>query len=237
MSKTQKCNCCGETKAREDFVLPKPSKSFLEVMIDVSMPTRQQNFPNRIGDDYRLKGYCNMCQAYHLYEKGGKSFTRERQERNNPITAFASGVIDNYVRDTVKEPKEGSLVYCDLAFNTVEHTGIYIGNKQIVHLNGDGLVEIVTPKQFLDRLDGLNTAVSIYTSCKGTEAVGSKEVAKRAKNMVGNKVAYSLFSNNCHKFSSYCLSGDEHNNNTRFGKVVDVAERMLGANEWRVWLF
>ena len=56
--------------------------------------------------------------------------------------------IDNILRDTVK-PKIGSIVYCDLCFNTVEHSGVYVGNGEIVHLDGSGVVEKVSAKTFL----------------------------------------------------------------------------------------
>ena len=53
------------------------------------------------------------------------------------------GFIDYIFRDQVR-PKKGSIVYCDLAF-FVEHSGVYIGNNKIVHLDGSGYVEVVTP--------------------------------------------------------------------------------------------
>ncbi|HNW16697.1 MAG TPA: hypothetical protein PKM15_08340, partial [bacterium] len=63
--------------------------------------------------------------------------------------------VDNVLRDCVY-PVKGSVVYCDLAFGSAEHSGIYIGNNEIVHLDGSGNVEIVDPKEFLNRLDGFN---------------------------------------------------------------------------------
>ena len=58
------------------------------------------------------------------------------------------------------EPAPGTPVYCNLAI-VVEHTGIYIGDNEIVHLNGDGNIETVSPQEFLARLDGDNPAKTI----------------------------------------------------------------------------
>jgi len=33
----------------------------------------------------------------------------------------------------------GSIVYCDLAY-ALEHTGIYINDKKIIHLDGNGSI-------------------------------------------------------------------------------------------------
>ena len=73
---------------------------------------------------------------------------------------FAQSFFDNVFRDLAL-PTRGSVVYCDLALSTVEHTGIYVGDNKIVHLDGSGLIEVVTPEKFLQRLDGWNTAMSI----------------------------------------------------------------------------
>jgi cell wall-associated NlpC family hydrolase len=59
-------------------------------------------------------------------------------------------------------PVVGSVVYCDLALTT-EHSGIYVGENQIVHLDGDGDIQIVSPDDFLARLDGFNLAMSSYS--------------------------------------------------------------------------
>ena len=44
------------------------------------------------------------------------------------------------------KPTAGPPVYCNLA-DFAEHTGIYIGNHRIIHLNGDGIIEEVSPEE------------------------------------------------------------------------------------------
>lgn len=55
----------------------------------------------------------------------------------------------------------GSIVYCNLAI-VAEHTGIYVGDGKIVHLNGSGLVEMVSTEDFCDRLHGTNPSFTIF---------------------------------------------------------------------------
>lgn len=146
---------------------------------------------------------------------------------------FFDSFIDNVFKDMVK-PVEGSIVHCSLA-HVFEHTGIYIGNETIVHLEGEGLIEIVTPRQFINRLDSKNPAMSIYVSCIDTTPVGSREIANRAKAYIGDFVKYDVLTNNCHKFTSSCITGNPNNIDTTFTELEYTIKKHLGANEWRVW--
>lgn len=147
---------------------------------------------------------------------------------------LGSSLLYNIFYDHV-EPVVGSIVYCKLALNQVEHSGIYIGNGMIVHLDGSGLIEKVSASKFLERLDGLNIATSIYVSCKDGSPVGSKEIAQRAILKIGEKVEYSLFFNNCHNFSSQCISGNNDIEVTLFSTLVDLARKHIDFDDWRVW--
>jgi len=66
---------------------------------------------------------------------------------SQPIINTMESIVDNTFRDKVKESKIKSVVYCDLFFGFAEYSGIYVGNNEIVHLNGKGKIEIVNPKQ------------------------------------------------------------------------------------------
>lgn len=142
-------------------------------------------------------------------------------------------VVDNDVRDTVK-PVRGSVVYCDLAC-VAEHSGIYVGAGHIVHLDGTGRIELVTYEQFLNRLGGLNTALSVYVSCLGARSVGSDTVAQRAMAMIGRQRPYNVALDNCHQFTSGCISGDFDNADNFWWMLKDTVEFQYGADSWRVW--
>ena len=142
--------------------------------------------------------------------------------------------IDNVLRDKV-EPVEGSILYCDLVFGLAEHSGVYIGNNQIVHLDGSGKIEVVSPKQFLGRLNGFNNAITIYVSCKGVNAIGSKDIAQRAKSMINSKRKYNLLNDNCHQFTVGCMTNDFENNENFLYLLKNRVNVTLESDNWRAW--
>ncbi|QCG98975.1 hypothetical protein E6C67_26855 [Azospirillum sp. TSA2s] len=150
------------------------------------------------------------------------------------ISNFAESFVDNVIRDTVY-PVPGSVVYCELTFGLCEHSGIYIGGDEIVHLDGSGYIERVSSKEFLERLKGLNTAISIYVSCEDKAPARSSMAVGRAKEMVGHKRAYNVILDNCHQFTSGCLTGNFNNTDNFLWMLKDTARREIGANSWRVW--
>lgn len=142
-------------------------------------------------------------------------------------------VVDNYVRDTVS-PIRGCIVFCKLA-GGVEHSGIYIGNGKITHLDGSGTIESVSASDFLRRLGGVNPAFTIYVSCTNGSAVGSDSIARRAANMLGRSRKYDLILDNCHQFTSGCITGDFDNADNFLWMLRNTAQKAIGATEWRVW--
>jgi len=118
-------------------------------------------------------------------------------------------------------------MYCGYA----EHSGIYIGNNEIVHLNGDGCIEVVNPKGFMAN----TTAVNIYVSCKGNYVSNLQYVADNAIQMLGSYRNYNVLIDNCHQFVSGCMTGDFENSCSFMWILKDEAKKHLGANTWRHW--
>lgn len=143
-------------------------------------------------------------------------------------------IVDNAFRDTVV-PMVGSVVYCDLAFGLADHSRIYVGRGRIIHLNGDGLIESVSAKKFLDRLGGYNLAISIYVSCKGEKPAGGKYIADRAREMRRKKRNYNFVFDNCHQFASGCVTGDFGNGNNFLWMLKIDVKNYMGVDKWRVW--
>jgi len=149
------------------------------------------------------------------------------------ITSAAESIIDNNFRDTVFEPAIGSVVYCDLAFSFAEHSGIYLGNNEIMHLNSNGEIERVSPAGFT----ASTTAISIYVSCDGDRPVGRSKVADRAITFEQNiqQKNYHLLFENCHNFTAACLTGDLTNGNSFLWLLKSTTGSCLGSDCWRVW--
>ena len=148
----------------------------------------------------------------------------------NRITSFVNNVTGDLVL-----PVEGSIVYCELASGAIEHTGIYVGNNRIIHLNNNGSIEKVSPRIFLNSSDELASSIRIYISCDGTTPVGGSIIAKRAKKMINSRMDYSLFLNNCHQFVSGCLTGNFENPENYFHILENTAHSAINANAWQVW--
>ena len=153
------------------------------------------------------------------------------------LTGLLESFIDNVCRDKVY-PVKGSIVYCDLGF-AFEHSGVYVGDGKIVHRDGGGYLAAVSPKTFIDRLDGFNNAISIYVSCHDEDAVGSEKVAKRALAALSDPklaVGYDLLENNCHHFCQYCLTGVEQGLlNYSFESLQNTMKKVYPFDNWRVW--
>ena len=127
---------------------------------------------------------------------------------------FLESLIKNVFCDVVK-PRIGSVVKVDLSIGA-DHTGIYIGNNEIVEVaNIDNIatVRIVSAEEFIEGDDCISRiGTFIYVACKQDRegnciAMGSQDIADRASAAVGQTSEYSLIFNNCHMFTEYCVSG------------------------------
>ena len=128
-------------------------------------------------------------------------------------------------------PKAGSVIYTDLLESYVQHSGIYVGNNGIVELNRHGDIRIVSPWEFISA----GTGRVIYVSCLRGVAIGSKRVAARALKWVGKQRSYHFLFDNCHQFSSGCLTGDFENSDNFLWMLKTTATQGLGADSWRIW--
>ena len=137
-----------------------------------------------------------------------------KPEQGDAVMGILESLVKNVFCDVVK-PRIGSVVKVDLLLGA-DHTGIYVGNDEIVELaNVDGvaLVRIVSAREFIDGVDGISRiGAFIYVACKQDRngncvAMGSKDIADRAMAAVGHTSSYDLIYNNCHMFTEHCVSG------------------------------
>ena len=137
-------------------------------------------------------------------------------------------------------PSEGSIVCCMLA-GVLDHSGVYVGNGRIIHRDGGGYIDEVSPREFLERLEGWNAAVTIFVACKGKNPTGSWEIADRAREALNDPQheGYNLITKNCHQFCHYCLTGKIDNgiDDFTFTALEDEMMRIQGMDTWRRWEF
>ena len=171
-----------------------------------------------------------------ILSEGWKEFGEIASDAYDDLTPAIRGPVQMFVKDHVT-PVRGSIVCCDLA-GAFEHSGVYVGNGKIIHRDGDGYLDSVSPDTFLKRLSGLNPAVTIFVSCRGDTPVGGEEIACRAEKAMCDKTfaGYDLLSKNCHHFCQYCLTGKKDNGTLdfTFSHLVETARSVLNMNAWRV---
>ena len=127
---------------------------------------------------------------------------------------------------------EGAIIFCELAIG-LEHSGVYIGNREIVELNGDGRIRKIDPVTFHSGSE-LRTGYELYTFTDlNGNILCSKEIAERALDKIGTKVTYNIVFNNCHEFSTGCITGNFLNFNMTFDSLLSAIARKYGAYEIR----
>ena len=155
-----------------------------------------------------------------------------------PVT----GLIDSFVKNVFCEPvtpQRGAILRCDLLCGRADHTGIYLGNGRIAELNGDGYICEGTTDEF--RSGSLaRTGMFIYVACDGSseQPLCSEAAAARAEAMLGTWTDYNILLNNCHEFTSGCVTGEFANSDTAFWMLeLTIADHLNGSDSvcWRSW--
>ncbi len=114
----------------------------------------------------------------------------------------------------------GALLVCEI-FHLFEHTGIYIGDRQIVELQGSGLVRSVSPARFMDNRSGEELLVACD---RNGRPLANAAAAERAVSQIFTYQTYDLIRNNCHRFCCHSLTG-QHWPITSFFDLRQVLEQ------------
>jgi hypothetical protein len=159
-----------------------------------------------------------------------------------PNSVFKTSSIANEIHDLLKskntkyakEPAYGSVVYCQLG--PVEHSGIYVGNHKIVQLNGQGRIEKVSLSGFTDHITTIDSAIYFPCDNEYGHALGLGLAGSMAIDMIGKRRNYNLILDNCHQFSSGCLTGDFENADNFLWTLKDTFERKFDCSVyWKRW--
>ena len=115
------------------------------------------------------------------------------------------------------------------------HTGIYIGDDQIVELtniDGDAIIRTVSAEEFIE------DDAFIYVACGVREkgdycTLGGQKIADRAEEAIGQNWN-GITDINCHMFCQYCITGRKNGNSWLFGIENALKEVFpLDEIEWR----
>lgn len=133
------------------------------------------------------------------------------------------------------KPAYGSLLYCELGFGTMEHSGIYVGNNKVIDLDGKGNIKRVNFKEFTSHITTVDT--EIWVPCDSDDnPIGLSYAANRAVEMLGETRNYNLILDNCHQFSSGCITGDFENADNFLWMVKDTFKKQFGSSvNWKQW--
>ena len=84
---------------------------------------------------------------------------------------------------------------------------------RLISVDGVATIRIVSAEEFIEGDDFCSrVGTFIYVACKQDRngnciAMGSKDIAERARAAVGQTSKYNLVFNNCHMFTEYCITG------------------------------
>ena len=97
----------------------------------------------------------------------------------------------------------GAVVACEI-YELFEHSGICIGEQQLVELHGSGLVRVVSETRFLAQRSG--EVIQVFVNSQG-DILHHPHCGERAAAMVYQSIPYDVIAHNCHRFTFYCGSG------------------------------
>ena len=124
--------------------------------------------------------------------------------------------------------QRGNILSCKLPI--FEHTGIYVGDGQVVELHGSGYIRKVPLNMFVRRSN------QIFVACDPTHTpLGNEDVALNAEAHIGKYWGYHLINNNCHRFTSGCLKGKFHNTDNVFRKLEESLRKFYNIQSRIMW--
>lgn len=177
-----------------------------------------------------------------LWKKQGEFIEKhgsipEYFEKKRTNSSTITSTTSTWYSDSAFEPAYGSLVYTELGFGVAEHSGIYIGNRQIIDLDGQGKIKKVSLSEFTSNITTFNH--EIYVPCYNGEndPIGFYQAGSRAEEKLNESRNYNLFFDNCHQFCAGCITGDFENSNNFLTFLKDEFKRAVDIDKitWRKW--
>ena len=140
-------------------------------------------------------------------------------ESRQKIDETGCSILKNVFGNTIT-PVRGSIVKVDLALGCASHTGIYIDENNIIEvaeIDGKAVVRSASKQEFMGQTSLVRTGLYMYVAAALNEPLASEEIASRAilacESYRNGDKPYSLLDNNCHRFTRYCITGNDVSRN------------------------
>ncbi len=158
-----------------------------------------------------------------------------------------------YLREKYKEqdlkfrhrfyPIIGSILRTELIAGGADHSGIYIGNNQIIEIaekNGSGCVEVTDLNDFVHS-SLVRTGVAIYIAVDklSKDIICNKKIVDTASRHIGKKNKYRLMKDNCHSFVHKCIINEDFDKITsvwKFKQLTKTISENLNNNRIVQWV-
>lgn len=143
----------------------------------------------------------------------------------------------NWLFGSRVHPRPGSVLHCALV-GFLEHSGVFVDRDHIAELEGKGAIRCINPPTFLS--SSFMRGTRIYVACdqKTGVVLGRHDIAERAWDMEGEGRDYNIILDNCHQFSSGCITGKFENPDNPFNFLEDTICKELNWGQpisWLVW--
>ena len=123
-----------------------------------------------------------------------------------------------------------------------DHSGVFVSRDKIVEVENDGgdkNIHCVDADDFLNS-SIVRTGVCIYVACDRRTGVvlGTRSVADNARYAMGRGGEYYLLFDNCHQFTSGCITGNFENVDSFLTLLERTISRKLNRGRpitWKIW--
>lgn len=143
----------------------------------------------------------------------------------------------NWLFGSRVRPRPGCVMHCAL-LAVADHSGVFVSRNKIAELEGEGDIRCILPDVFLN--SSFMRGSNIYVACdkKTGVVIGSRKIAIRANDMAGGVRDYNIILDNCHQFTSGCISGDFNNPNNFFWMLEELIIKKMNRGRpisWLIW--
>jgi len=140
-------------------------------------------------------------------------------------------------------PQLGSILRTELINGVADHSGIYIGNDQVIEItqeNGFGVVKNTDLNDFVHS-SFARTGSTIYIAIDrlSKDVICNEKLSNTAKKHIGKRNTYQLMKDNCHSFVHKCIINEDFVKITslwKFEELTKSISKNLNKNRLVEWV-